>query len=406
MKILLVNSLYPPQVIGGAEVSCQKLAIELSKEGHRVFVLTTSDKDYCEEKDGVSIIYRRFGNIMSFWKFKHSTPLCRIVYKIIDVYNPYNCKVIDRVLSEIQPDVIHANTIYGITPVLWTCAKRNNIPVVQTVRDYYLMCPKANLMKKEGNCENPRMLCKLFRAFHRCWGKNVTALTAPSQYTLDCFLEAGYFKNSLSRTIYNAINCDIERFERLAKEKLGKKSEITHIAYIGSFIETKGIDVLLEAIQKAPDNMVFHFMGKGRLQKKIENVRDQGNKIIIEGFLDEASLNSVLENMDMLVCPSVWAEPFGRVIIDGYKSCLPVIATNCGGMPELIDDGVTGRIIESFDSMAIVDAIVDIKKVGITKESIQAMREKLKKFSIEQQGKEFTKLFSETVALYERKNNL
>ena len=57
MKILLVNSLYPPKVIGGAEVSCQKLAIELSREGHRVFVLTTGEIDCCEEKDGVSIIY-------------------------------------------------------------------------------------------------------------------------------------------------------------------------------------------------------------------------------------------------------------------------------------------------------------------------------------------------------------
>lgn len=403
MKILLVNSLYPPKVIGGAEVSCQKLAIELSREGHRVFVLTTGEIDCCEEKDGVFIIYRRFGNIMSFWEFKHSTPFRRIIYKFFDIYNPHNRKVINEVLSEIQPDVIHANTIYGITPILWTCGKKYGVPVVQTVRDYYLMCPKANLMKKEGNCQSPRAICQLFRVFHRYLGRNVAALTAPSQYTLNCFLKANYFKNSLSRTIYNAINCDIERFERLAREKQGKRNETVHVAYIGSFIETKGIDVLLEAIQNAPDYMTFHFMGKGRMQKKIENVREKGKRIVIEGFLDETALNNVLENMDVLVCPSVWAEPFGRVIIDGYKSCLPVIATDCGGMPELIDDGVTGRIIEPFDSKAIIDAIEDIRNIGITKKTVQAMRKKLEKFSIEQQGKEFTKLFSEIVVLNERK---
>lgn len=395
MKILIVNSLYPPYVIGGAEISSQKLAEELAKAGHEVAVLATGEADNYEEANNVNIYRRRFSNIMSFWEFKHSTPGKRVIYKLLDLYSPFNRKAIMEVLRLVNPDVIHTNTIYGITPAIWDCASSLGIPVVQTLRDYYLMCPKANLMpRKGGKCENPHIACKMFRTFHRKKSLKVGAVTAPSEFTLNRFLENGYFGNSIKQVVYNAIDYDTDRFAKLAELKVSMQNRTMHVAYIGSFIETKGIRILLNAIERCNGKMVFHFAGKGRLLPEIQKAAEKNGNIVIEGFLSEDKLNELMERMGLLVCPSIWDEPFGRVIIDAYKSCVPVIGTNCGGIPELIENGVTGLIIEPNSVDSLVQALEYMNGHDLTKEMVDAMKRKLKQFSLLTQRKQFEEIYN------------
>ena len=398
MKILIVNSLYPPFIIGGAEVSSQKLAVELAGAGNEVSVLATGTENIDEELDGVKVYRRRFSNIMSFWGFKHSTMVKRLVYKIIDIYNPLNRKTAIDVIQKVSPDVIHTNTIYGISPVIWDCAYSLRIPVVQTVRDYYLMCPKANLMARNGeSCETPNLVCRGSRAFHRNKSKMVSAVTAPSEYTLERFLDDGYFENSIKKVIYNAIDYDHAKFLKLAEQRMKSKRDPMHVVYVGSFIETKGIRVLLEAIHLCPDDIVFHFAGKGRLLQEIQKLAEENKNIMIEGFLDEEALDGLMRGMDLLVCPSIWAEPFGRVIIDAYKSCVPVIGTRCGGIPELIEDKVTGLIVEPNSAEALADAICYMKERKMTDSMVIAMENKLEEFSLEVQREQFESLYKEAI---------
>ena len=221
MRILIVNSLYPPNVIGGAEISTQKLAEELAKRGEEVFVLTTGDKDDVSEQKGVTIYRRRFCNIMSFWEFKHSTFGKRLVWKFIDYLNPCNAKAISEILKMVRPDVVHTNTIYGIAPYIWKCAEKQNIPIVQTLRDYNLMCPKSNMMKRGAHsCKKTRVACRIFRAGYRSLSKTVDAVTAPSEYTLSLFTNDGYFPKARKIVVYNAIDFDEQSFRRIAVQKV------------------------------------------------------------------------------------------------------------------------------------------------------------------------------------------
>ena len=397
MKILMVSSLYPPFVIGGAEISTYKLTNELVRTGTEVVVLTTGETDSEEIRDGVKILFRRMKNITSFWKFKHDKAYRRVLYKLLDYYNRSNAKIISEILRTEKPDLIHINNLYGFSPVIWDCADKAGVPIVQTLRDYYLMCPKANLMKKELECSSPNPVCKMFRSLYRKKSRLVQAVTAPSAYTLNRFLEDSYFPGSESQVIYNAIDFSAERFEKIAGKRSGGSSDEKHIVFVGSLIATKGIRYLLEAVEKCPSNFYFHFAGKGKLQTEIEECAKKHPNIILEGFLTEDKLNSLLEKMDMLICPSIWAEPFGRVIIDGYRSCLPVIVTNCGGMPELVDDGKTGRIIEAKSADAIAGAVMDVASWEMDSERIGQIREKLNEFSIEKQGELFTKLYGSLI---------
>lgn len=396
MRILIVNSLYPPFVIGGAEVSSQKLAMELLRAGNEVSVLATGEVDIDEEDDGIKIYRRRFANIMSFWEFKHGISSKRLVFKLIDFYNPLNKRAIIKVLKEVNPEVIHTNTIYGITPIIWDCAFSLRIPIVQTLRDYYFMCPKANLLLKNKTvCKEPNAVCKVFRAFHRKKSLQVAAVTAPSEFTLNRFLNDGYFKNCISKVIYNAIDYNTDRFWELARYRMSSQSETMHVVYVGSFIETKGIHMLLKTIEQCHEGMVFHFAGKGRLLPEIQKTAEKVGNIIIEGFLDETGLNELMSKMDLLVCPSIWDEPFGRVIIDAYKSCVPVVGTNCGGIPELIEDRITGLIIEPNSVKSLTSALLYMKEHRLTEEMVDAMECKLKQFSLSIQREQFEKIYNE-----------
>lgn len=166
--------------------------------------------------------------------------------------------------------------------------------------------------------------------------------------------------------------------------------------YIGSFIETKGIQVLLEAIKGCPDNIVFHFAGKGKLEDSIRRMANGHQNICLHGFLKEDELNTLLSSMDILVCPSVWAEPFGRVIIDGYKACVPAIVSDIGGMPELVDDEITGRIVIPGSSDALAQAIIAESKKKMTAKRIEAIWNKLQQFSITKQGDKFMDIYKKS----------
>ena len=163
--------------------------------------------------------------------------------------------------------------------------------------------------------------------------------------------------------------------------------------YIGSFIETKGIRVLLEAIKRCPYHIVFHFAGKGRLEDSIRKMADSHKNICLHGFLKEEELNKLLSQMDILVCPSVWAEPFGRVIIDGYKACVPAIVSDIGGMPELVEDGITGLIVTPGSPDDLAQAIIAESKKKMTVKRIDAIWNKLQHFSITKQGDKFMEIY-------------
>lgn len=404
MKILIVNSLYPPDIIGGAEISTNKLAEALARRGHKIEVLTTGAVDTDELYNGVLVHRRRFRNIESFWKFKHSTLLKRITYKIIDYYNILNRTTLEKEISSISPDIIQINNLYGMSPIIWDVSQKLEIPIVQTLRDYYLMCPKANLMNRRGeNCRKPRLVCRAFRHFYRNKSHLVDAVNAPSKYTLEQFLRCNYFTRADKQVIYNAIDLDIDEVVKNVKRHIDQRinrSEVNFV-YVGGFLETKGINVLLQAIKLAPSNYHFHFAGRGKLQDKIEEMEQHSSNVHIHGFLNENELNNLLKEMDCLVCPSVWPEPFGRVIIDSYKAGLPVIATRCGGLPELIDDGITGIIVNPNSSEELQKAFSQINKEKILSPQFEeAVIKRLLDFSVENQATKF-----ETVFQTLKKNN-
>ncbi len=398
MKVLLVNSRYAPYSTGGADISTRKLAEALAKRGNYVDVLTCNDIDTTDRLNEVIVHRKKFHNVCTYFDLKKKNKFIKYIYKFIDIYNLFNYRDIKEIVNSINPDVIHTNNINGISPIIWRIARKAQIPVVHTCRDYFLMCPRTTLVKKtKKKCKTPRLICKLWRKCYISNARSINVVTAPSRYTLDVHVANGYFKYAKKITIYNAIDFNIEKTKNILRNRKTKKSNIFKIIYLGAIEQHKGVDFLLEELKSFKmGNIEIYFAGKGSLVKKVKASAESDKRIHYLGFLDENQLDSILCDMDLLICPSLWPEPFGRVIIDAYKYALPVIGSNLGGIPELIRD--TGILISPGNGAELRQAIEIMvfdreKYISFCEATINMLQD----FAVETQAVLFENVYAETI---------
>lgn len=399
MKILLVNSWYAPNSVGGADISTRKLANELSKRNLDIEVLTCDKHDFDDYVDEILVHRRKFENIDSWCNYHSLKGLKKILYKSLDYYNFRNKKTITKLLNEIKPDIIHTNNVNGISPIIWRVSKKLNIPVIHTCRDYHLLCHKTTLVNRNGQtCNNPTILCKIYRFFYRISSKNVNVCTAPSQYTLNQFINLEYFQNARNAVIFNAIDYKLELVKGLLEKRTSRTRNSFKIIFLGALEKHKGIDVLLEAFKEIKnDDLVLYIAGKGSFEKEIVNASKKDNRIKYLGFLDKNDLQMYLEDSDVLVCPSNWQEPFGRVIIDAYKVAMPVIVSDIGGLSEIVNSD-TGIKIQPGSVLELRNAIIILfNDRNLYKNLCIGASQYIVQFSIERQADLFCEQYLEMI---------
>ncbi len=372
MKICLLNIAYYPNVEGGAEVSTQKLAEAFAKE-HRVYVICTGNTEENQRINNVHILH-----IPARYTYKN-----KIDKAINSRYNFHIKADLVKLLQKICPDVIHTNNLHEFTVIVWNIAAALNIPVIHTLRDYTLANPRHWIGKKIVSYSS----------------KNVSIVTAPSNYTLAYFNNMGLFYNAiLSKVVYNAIDFDIEELEKLAELKtniLNKKH--INFAYLGRYSEEKGVNWLIRIFSLFSKNSTLHLFGKGTIDDEVSQHIDNV-KIINHGFLYENELREYLKNIDVIIAPSKWDEPFGRIVLDAYRSICPVIVTNRGGLPEIVEDGKTGLIIKERDD-ELIFAINYMECWNNIKLMIPSILRIIKKFEIDYQKEQFINLYRKALGL-------
>ncbi len=396
MNILLVNTFYYPTIVGGAEISVQKLAEGLVRNGHKVSVICSDKRDNHEIINGVSVFRLKIKNMYTPLDSQEQNFIKKGIYRIIDLYNIFNYKSLLDIFEKVKPDVIHTNNTYGISPVIWSVSKKKQIPIVHTLRDYYLMYPYGNLTVQHSS--NNFLLGtyeKIHKKFHRNISKKVDYVTAPSKFTLDKFIENNFFYKSQTKVIFNAIDYDENVINKWYKNKISKiEKTTTKFVFLGTLGEHKGVHIMLKAFHEIEDkNIELHIAGKGNLQTMVEEFSIKDSRIKYHGFLQGEELERLLLKSDVLLAPSVWFEPFGRVVIDAYKHALMVIGSSSGGLVEIIRDGKTGLLVEPNSIESLKTAINKLKKMKKKEQILNNCKRELESFSIEQQLVHFETIY-------------
>ncbi|SDA18186.1 Glycosyltransferase involved in cell wall bisynthesis [Ruminococcus sp. YE71] len=395
MRILIVNTCYYPDVQGGAEYSVKKLAEQLVSEGHRVLVLCSDSRTVTETVNGVRVHRHRFHSVYHRLGNDSRSFAEKLGRHALDTCNPLNAHALEQIIGHFRPDVIHTNNLYEITPQIWLTAKKFGVPVVHTLRDYALLCPRTTLTHADGSpCGKPNPVCAAHRAACKAASAAVMAVTAPSEMMLERFAEEGFFPKASKQTVPNAADFDPETVARLCREK--RTGETVTFVFLGTLSEHKGVRVLLDAFGlfgKSDPSVRLVIAGKGELEDMVKTAAAHDSRITYAGFLNETEVGELLVGCDVLVCPSVWNEPFGRVVLDAYKHGLPVIASRAGALPETVTDGVTGVLVPQSDTAALHRAMNRMTDHSLLEKMRTAIPEKLAPYSLSSQSRCFTSIY-------------
>ncbi len=387
MKILIFNSLYYPNVLGGAEISTQLLAESLSKIGLKPVVVSISNKESISSVNGVKVYYLNYSNLYWLPNAKKRNRLTRGVWHLIDMYNLIITKKVNKIIDIERPDIAHTNNLAGLSVSLWGILRRRNIPIVHTLRDYYLLCPRSTMYVNGKNCEERCFSCRIFSIIKKTFSYYVDTVVGVSNFIINRHLKEGYFAKAKPHVIYNSIT----NVNHKLKSKVNKPLVF---CYIGVLAESKGIELLLEVFKEIRSDEKLVICGRGVTEKYEEKLKKkyQSKNIKFLGFVD---IKEVLPEVDVLIVPSLWNEPFSRVIIEAYSYGVPVIASNRGGMFEIINEGKTGFMFDPGDEVSLWGSInLFLKNPGMVSEMHENCFKKAENFIQDKIGTEYLKVYS------------
>jgi glycosyltransferase involved in cell wall biosynthesis len=284
-------------------------------------------------------------------------------------------------------DLVHIHNIrYELSPSILPRVKQKGLPVVQTLHDYSLICPRGCFYSEVlGPCEKCRvyryhkaplsrcikgsLIRSLYAAIelsiHRCikvFDRNIDLFIAPSKFLRDKFIRYGipeekiyFLPNSVTLKPYTP------------QEDWG------YCIYVGALRRLKGVYTLLAAAKKMP-SITFMIVGDGEeydglkqeiADKKLSNVK-------LKGHLSGQALYDIVGKARMLILPSEWYENCPMVILEAYALKKPVIGARIGGIPELVENNVTGLLFEPFK---VEDLVKKIESIYYMPDIVQAMGE-------------------------------
>lgn len=350
-KIVIFNSFYSPNILGGAERSVQMIAESLKSEGIDVTVVCTGDTDKVDFVNGVKVQYVHIPNL--YWAFhaKSKPAILKAVWHVIDSCNIFARRKIRELIRAEKPDVVHTNNLTGFSPVVYSVVKSEGIPVVHTIRDYYFLCSRSTMFRNDRNCDGQCVSCKIYSTPKKALSRHVDAVVGVSEFILQKHLQYGYFSGAnVKRRIFNIFQRSATNVTRPADQQL-------RFGFLGILAPAKGVEFVIQSFLKAkPADAVLHIYGKGHTEAYEAELKTKyaSEHVLFLGFKQPGEIYPTL---DVLIIPSLWHEPFPRTLIEAFSYGIPVIASKRGGIPEMIVSGENGFIFDPDDSESLTNLI-------------------------------------------------
>ncbi|TWR28852.1 glycosyltransferase [Mucilaginibacter pallidiroseus] len=332
MKILITNTYYFPAFVGGAEISVKLLAEGLRATGNQVYVLTTGVEDKVYTVNGVIVISIKQLNIFNSYDKKPHSQFLKVFWHLLDSLNFLYYFKVKSILKRIQPDIAHTNSIQGFSPFLWYIIKQQKIPLVHSMRDYYMLCHKCSLYNS-NNCNTLCSPCKTTHSVKKHFFKFPDRFIGISNFILSKYQSYHPQIAAKSRLIYNAVDTRNTSFNT------SEPTQKIVFGYIGRIDSDKGVSYMVDEIASLDvaekSNLKILFAGHGnpgfinklKLKLKLNDVECE--------FLGVVKQDDFYHNINVLVVPALWNEPFGRIVIESLSYMVPVCQSDRGGLKEL-----------------------------------------------------------------------
>ncbi|TFW09550.1 glycosyltransferase [Oxalobacteraceae bacterium OM1] len=337
MKILVAHNAY--QQRGGEDAVVDAEVALLRAHGHAVEV-------YSQHNDALNGMSKASAAVVTVWSRRSANEAA-------------------QVCERFKPDLIHVhNTFPLISPSLYWMAARRNIPLVQTLHNFRLLCPQAIFLREGRICED--CVGRLpWRAVTRKCYRESAAQSAVITGMLATHRALGTYRHRITR--YIALN----RFARdkyveggLPAERFRiKPNFVESVAqpewsarngglYVGRLSEEKGLDVLAKAHRLMGGSDV-EVIGSGPL----EPLARESFGAAYLGYQPLAQIMQRMLSARFLVLPSICYENSPRTIVEAFACGVPVIASRLGALPDIVSEGVTGLLFRPGDPADLADKL-------------------------------------------------
>jgi glycosyltransferase involved in cell wall biosynthesis len=395
MNILQIVHCFPPESMTGSEIYAYNLSRGLLKR-HNVSVFYRINNSNYKEYE----ILKNNYNGLDVYKINNTLKDCKsiaAIYKNEKIENKFV-----QVLKEVKPDIVHIHHLLFLSLGVIDEIKKRDIPIIFTLHDYWLTCPRGQLFKSDlsicrdplsANCLyclaaglNLRNLFKKIGGFlaQRKISKNylsdsvsrlrrltesdrsnfnkicqdVDLFIAPSNFLRNRFIDFGL---PAEKIIYSDNGMDLSLFKDIEK----RKSDKIRFGFIGTLIPSKGVHVLIKAFNKINDSRaVLKIYGKAPLNNgvfdyyhKIRRLARNNKNIRFMGTFDNKDIARIFKEIDVLIFPSLWQENAPLVLREAILAKTPVIASDVGGVSEVVKDGIHGFLFNSGDIQGLYTKI-------------------------------------------------
>ncbi len=399
MRILILQDDFPPESHGGAGIAVFTVAHALQKRGHKILVVTTVRR---RESAG-EVLYQG----LRVCRIATSYPLRFQAY--VSLWNIPAVRRLKTVIKEFKPDVVHAHNVHSyLSYRSLAAAKRSGARVVLSCHDamsvsYGKMTdsriPTRRPWWRYGLRDNPFRNAFIRSAIR----SHVDRVVAVSRALRDALEENGIRGIAV---VHNGVDAEAWREPEEAVESFRKSHGLGNsvVLFAGRLTRIKGATKIIEAIallkEKVPG---VQLLVVGRKDEYAEGMLKKAHeagiaeRLIFTGWLSGHALHQAYHAASVVTVPSLYLEPFGLVALEGMAARKPVVATCFGGPPEIVEDGVTGFIVDPNDVPAMSgklgELLQDTEKAAVFGE--KGYERVLKEFSLEHQAEEYEKIYGE-----------
>lgn len=360
--VLIIHNEY--RIAGGEDTVAANEEKLLAEHGHRVIVYKRSNKEL-DNYTGIKKLLLPFTSVFSLRSYRE----------------------VKKLIEDNYVDVVHVhNTLTLVSPSVYYAAFRCNVPVVQTMHNFRLLCPGGSFfMEDEGNghiceqCVSKGLSCAVRNSCYR-HSKAQTIVSAAvlkihrmlgtyKKINFICLTEFNRYKllmlNNGRKKIINPARVYVKpNFTYDLAETMGKLSD-THgsilgryYVYVGRLEKLKGTELLVDAFAKLPDRKLV-IMGNGPLEETLKKrIADNGYKnIVMAGRVTGEDYVKFLGGAQAVISSSQCYETFGMSIAESYSLSVPAIAGDIGNIGDIVKEGVTGIHFQYDSTDALIGAV-------------------------------------------------
>ena len=417
-RILITVHKFFPANKAGTEVLTLKIAQELQARGHEILIVS-ADPPATDARHATGPEWQDYEHEgIKEHALGESLRLKNYTYEH-EFYHPEIADHFETVLDSFKPDLLHVMHAQNLSAAIIERARKRGLPVVFSPTDFWFICPIVQLKRTDGTiCEGPgpnaehciscytpelipsedqfveavhgrmpitqmlgrRLTGALGYEFYvgkkrvaaeaatrkrpgvlREIGNSVDAIMVPTEIMKTLFIKNGFREELIHKVPFGIDTSLLEGYQ--------KKSASTtlRIGFIGTIYEHKGLDILIKAFQRLNPSCdaVLKIYGNteqfpeyaASVLALADKSQEHREKISFLGTFANEKLGEVLTDIDVLVVPSRWYENTPLVIQSALSARTPLIATNLGGMSELVKDGENGMLFELNDDRDLAEKL-------------------------------------------------